>query len=75
MTTLPYVLIVLFAMGDGSVATMRTAQAFASPLSCSMRAFQENATARDRSYVCVSRASADMLTAHPQAELASATPH
>ena len=53
MTSLPYVLIVLFALSDGSVGVMRTSQSFASPLTCSMQAFLENETAKDRTYVCV----------------------
>jgi hypothetical protein len=63
MTGLPYVLIVLFAMSDGSVATMRTSQGFASPLACSMRAFQENDGVRDRTYVCVGAEHAARLAA------------
>lgn len=55
MTSLPYVLIVLFALSDGSIEVMTTSQGFASPLTCSMQAFLENETARDRTYVCVSR--------------------
>jgi len=58
MSGLPYV---LFAMGDGSVATMRTSQGFASPLACSMRAFQENDSVRDRTYVCVASQHAERL--------------
>ena len=58
MTGLPYVLVVLFALGDGSVLTMQTSQAFASPLNCSMRAFIENESVRTRSYgtyVCMTK--------------------
>jgi hypothetical protein len=55
MTSLPYVLIILFALSDGSVEVMTTSQGFASPLTCSMQAFLENETAHDRTYVCVSR--------------------
>lgn len=62
MSSLPYVLIVLFAMGDGTVATIQTAQSFHSPLSCSMRAFLENESSRDRTYVCVTRQDALVLT-------------
>jgi len=62
MTTLPYVLVVLFALNDGSLATMATNQGFASPLACSMQAFLENETARERTYVCVTRERAATLT-------------
>ncbi len=62
MTSLPYVLIVLFVLGDGSLATMQTSQSFDSPLSCSMRAFLENESSRDRTYVCVTREDAVALT-------------
>lgn len=55
MTSLPYVLVVLFSLGDGSIITMRTSQGFTSPLTCSMHAFMENETTRDRTYVCVTR--------------------
>lgn len=58
MTSLPYVLVVLFALGDGSALTMQTSQAFSSPLNCSMRAFIENESAQSRSYgtyVCMAR--------------------
>lgn len=72
MASLPYVLVVLFAMGDGSVATMRTSQSFASPVSCSMRAFMENETARERVYVCVDRERAEMLLVSGQIEAAAA---
>ena len=61
MTGLPYVLVVLFALGDGSVLTMQTSQSFTSPLNCSMRAFIENETGRQRShgtYVCMTSANA-----------------
>lgn len=61
MTSLPYVLVVLFALGDGSVMTMRTSQSFASPLTCSMRAFLENDDSRGRTYVCVTRGDAAAL--------------
>ena len=61
MATLPYVLIVLFSLSDGSVGVMRTAQSYASPLSCSMQAFLENETVKDRTYVCVSREGATSL--------------
>ena len=62
MTGLPYVLVVLFALGDGSVLTMQTAQDFASPLNCSMRAFIENESPGLRSqgtYVCMTRGNAE----------------
>jgi len=72
MSGLPYVLIVLFAMADGSVATMRTSQGFASPLACSMRAFQANDGARDRTYVCVAAAHAERLAARRIADAAPA---
>ena len=62
MSSLPYVLIVLFAMGDGSVTTIQTSQSFDSPLSCSMRAFLENESSRDRTYVCVTREDALALS-------------
>jgi hypothetical protein len=58
MTPLPYVLVVLFALGDGSIMTMQTMQSFTSPLNCSMRAFIETETAGARSqatYVCMAR--------------------
>lgn len=55
MTSLPYVLIILFTLSDGSIDVMRTSQSFASPLTCSMQAFLENETAPDRTYVCVTR--------------------
>ena len=61
MTSLPYVLIVLFALGDGSVMIMQTSQSFASPLTCSMRAFLETDSARKRTYVCVTRDRAAVL--------------
>jgi len=32
VTGLPYVLVILFALGDGSVITMNTEQQFSSPL-------------------------------------------
>ena len=62
MSSLPYVLIVLFAIGDGSVTTIQTSQSFHSPLSCSMRAFLENESSRDRTYVCVTREDALALS-------------
>ena len=55
MTTLPYVLIVLFTLTDGSIGVMRTSQGFTSPLSCSLQALMENETTDDRTYVCVTR--------------------
>lgn len=58
MTGLPYVLVVLFALGDGSVLTMQTSQAFTSPLNCSMRAFIENEAVHARNYgtyVCMTK--------------------
>ena len=55
MSSLPYVLIILFTLSDGSIEVMTTSQGFASPLTCSMQAFLENESARDRTYVCVSR--------------------
>jgi hypothetical protein len=55
MTQLPYVLIVLFSLNNGAVGIMDTSQTFASPMSCSMRAFIENETVDDRTYVCVTR--------------------
>ena len=67
MTGLPYVLVVLFALGDGSVLTMQTSQAFTSPLNCSMRAFIENEAAVARcygTYVCMTKDNAEnFLTA------------
>jgi hypothetical protein len=71
MTGLPYVLIVLFAMSDGSVSAMRTAESYASPLKCSMRAFLENETARDRTYVCVTRDRATTLAGMSVEQLAA----
>ena len=62
MTALPYVIVVLFAMSDGSVVAMNTWQSFASPLSCAMQAFLENETANQRTYVCVMRERAVALT-------------
>lgn len=62
MSSLPYVLIVLFSLGDGTLATMQTSQSFNSPLSCSMRAFLENESSRNRTYVCVTREDALALT-------------
>jgi len=61
MNALPYLLIVLFNLNDGSLISMSTSQGFASPLSCSMRAFLENETARDRTYVCVTQEHAAKL--------------
>ena len=55
VSSMPYVLIVLFSLSDGSIGVMKTWQSFASPLTCSMQAFLENETAEDRTYVCVSR--------------------
>ena len=53
---MPYVLIVLFALSDGSVVVMKTWESFASPITCSMQAFLENETVNDdRTYVCVTR--------------------
>ena len=74
MTSLPYVLVVLFAMSDGSVAPMATSQGFASPLACSMRAFMENESARERVYVCVTRERAEMLLVAGAVEAAAADP-
>ena len=64
MTGLPYVLVVLFALGDGSVITMNTKQQYASPLSCSMQAFLENEKSRDRTFICVTRDHAVRLVAN-----------
>ena len=61
MTSLPYVLIVLFALNDGSFMVMRTSQSFASPLTCSMNAFLETETSKSRTYICVTRERADTL--------------
>jgi len=64
MTTLPYVLVVLFSLGDGSALTMQTSQSFVSPLNCSMRAFIENEKDRQPrrgTYVCMTRARAASL--------------
>ena len=61
MTSLPYVLIVLFALNDGDYMIMRTSQGFVSPLTCSMHAFLENETSKSRTYVCVTRDRADQL--------------
>ena len=61
MTSLPYVLIVLFALNDGSFMVMRTSQSFASPLTCSMNAFLETETSKSRTYICVTRERADAL--------------
>jgi len=58
---LPYVLLVLFAMPDGGHTVTETAFQYESPLSCSMRAFIENDQAKDRTYVCVTRANAETL--------------
>ena len=58
VTSMPYVLIVLFSLSDGSIGVMKTWQSFASPLTRSMQAFLENETAEDRTYVCVARARA-----------------
>ena len=55
VTSMPYVLIVLFSLSDGSIGVMKTWQSFASPLTCSMQAFLENETVEDRTYVCVTR--------------------
>jgi len=55
MTQLPYVLVVLFSLNNGSVGVMDTAQTFNSALSCSMKAFIENESVKDRTYVCVTR--------------------
>jgi len=55
VTSMPYVLIVLFSLSDGSIGMMKTWQSFASPLTCSMQAFLENETVQDRTYVCVTR--------------------
>lgn len=72
MTSLPYVLVVLFAMSDGSVAPMATSQGFASPLACSMRAFMENEGAGERVYVCVTRERAELLFAAGAVDAAAA---
>ncbi len=64
MTGLPYVLVVLFALGDGSVLPMSTTQQFRSPLSCSMKAFLENENARGRTYICVTLDHAAALVAN-----------
>ena len=62
MTTLPFVLVVLFTMDDGQISAMETMQQYSSPLSCSMRAFIESEQARDRTYVCMTRENAaDLL--------------
>lgn len=77
MTALPYVLVVLFALGDGSVLTMQTSQAFASPLNCSMRAFIENEATPTRgygTYVCMTRASAATFLADRNRRPAAAAP-
>ncbi len=65
MTSLPYVLMVLFTLNDGRLVSMETNQAFASPLSCSMQAFLANEAARDRTYVCVTQERAAILTGGP----------
>jgi hypothetical protein len=65
-------LVVLFAMSDGSVATMRSSQSFASPLSCSMRAFRESETARERIYVCTTSERVEMLLVAGKVEAAAA---
>ncbi len=61
MTDLPYVQVILFALGDGSFITMDTSLQYRSPLSCSMAAFMENEKSRDRTYVCVTREDAVAL--------------
>ena len=55
MTSMPYVLIVLFLFNDGSAMVMNTSEGFASPMSCSMQAFIDNETVQDRTYICVTR--------------------
>lgn len=55
MTSMPYVLIVLFMFNDGSALVMNTSEGFASPMSCSMQAFIENESVHDRTYICVTR--------------------
>ena len=52
---MPYVLIVLFVLSDGSALVMNTSEGFSSPLTCSMQAFIENETVDDRTYICVTR--------------------
>lgn len=71
---MPYVLVVLFALGDGSLLTMQTSQQFASPLSCSMQAFIENEKARARTYVCVTRDHAGTLLANNRDDRLPAVP-
>jgi hypothetical protein len=74
MSSLPYVLIVLFSLTDGSLATMGTSQGFDSPPSCSMRAFMENESARERVYVCTTREHAVQLLHRGRVETAAAEP-
>tara|TARA_R110000787_G_scaffold75747_10_gene167496 strand:+ start:1646 stop:1912 length:267 start_codon:yes stop_codon:yes gene_type:complete len=64
VTSLPYVLVILFALGDGSVITMNTEEQFSSPLSCSMKAFIENEKSRGRTFICVTRDHAVRLVAN-----------
>ncbi|MEM7227027.1 MAG: hypothetical protein AAF495_28930 [Pseudomonadota bacterium] len=61
MSSMPYVLVVLFTIGDGSVVAMKTWQSFASPLTCSMQAFMETESAKQRTYICVTREQASAL--------------
>ncbi len=70
MTSLPYVLIVLFALDDGSVFAMRTSQSLSSPPTCSMQAVLENEAAGRRTHVCVLREHATAL-AGPAPDLVS----
>jgi hypothetical protein len=73
MSQLPYVLLVLFAMPDGSHTVMETAQQYESPLSCSMRAFIQNDPIKDRTYVCVTRSNAEILLQASKSEAIQTT--
>lgn len=68
MTKLAYVLVVLFPLSDGQITAMETYQQYASPLTCSMKAFIENEQVEDRTYVCMTRqdAVAILKTNRPQ---------
>jgi len=64
-----YAMIVLFAFGDGTVVPMETANRFSSPVACMMQAQQENLTAKERTYVCLPKKQADLLTRNNSAQV------
>lgn len=75
MSQLPYVLLVLFSMPDGSHTVVETAQQYKTPASCNIQALIENEQVTDRTYVCVTRGGTEIRLKTSRKQAAQTATH